>query len=145
MPFWVVAHHIIALVILSLIKIDFMNWSALGFQELMCYFEFSTIIHKLGIITEFMHDLSFLPVFIGGRVIIFNYIAFTQYITYPMNYDKYIMWFNGACIPFVIYQTSIYNLKYLKIKYILLYVFLILNIIFINSIYEKSCDYQRCI
>ena len=121
LPTWVLGHHIIATILLTLVKMNFMKWSDLTAQDTLLYFELSTIIldmYEMGIINKYLYDIVFPAVFVGSRLVVFNYVVFSQYITIPMNYDKLIMLLPLAVLNLMndfitekIYETSIYNLN----------------------------------
>ncbi len=126
LPTWVLGHHIIATILFTLLKMNFMNWSDLAAQDTLLYFELSTIIldmYEMGIINKLLYDIVFPVVFVGSRLVVFNYVVFSQYITIPMNYDKFIMLIPLTVLNLMnvfiidnIYKTSIYNLNNIYVE-----------------------------
>ena len=124
LPDWVFGHHIIAATLFILAKMNFMNWSDLALQDTLCYFELSSVINDLyglGIISQQLYDIIFPVVFVGARLVVFNYIVFSQHITYPLTSGSLILFvpltvlnIMNVMIVDKIYKTSIYNLKYIK-------------------------------
>ena len=124
LPDWVFGHHIIAATLFILAKMNFMNWSDLALQDTLCYFELSTIIidmYELGILNKKLYDIIFPVVFVGARMVVFNYIVFTQYITYPFTRGSYILFIPFTVLNIMnvmitnkIYETSIYNPNYIE-------------------------------